>query len=67
MFAFLRTGVNKVYNVDKKVIGEGTFAKVRRATHRQTGEVVAVKTIYKDRIKDHKVRLRLPSCVLRYY
>ena len=56
MFAFLRSGVKKVYNVERHVIGEGSFAKVRRATHRQTGEAVAVKIVYKDRIKDHKVR-----------
>ena len=55
MFSFLRSGVKKVYDIEKQVIGEGTFAKVRRATHRQTGDIVAIKTVYKDRIKSHKV------------
>ncbi len=57
MFAFLRTGVKRVYEIDKEVIGSGKFATVRRAKHRQTGEEVAVKTIYKDRLKNDLVNL----------
>ena len=55
MFSFLRSGVKKHYSIDKKILGEGKFATVRRAVHRQTGQAVAVKTIFKDRIRKNKV------------
>lgn len=35
-----------------KVIGEGTFGKVRLGTHSLTGEKVAIKVLEKDRITD---------------
>jgi serine/threonine protein kinase len=55
MFSFLRSGVKKDYDIEKKILGEGKFATVRRASNRQTGQLVAVKTIFKDRIKKNKV------------
>jgi serine/threonine protein kinase len=59
MFSFLRTGIKKVYEIDKKVIGKGQFATVRRAVHRQTGQEVAVKKIHKDRLKKNMVSLNI--------
>mmetsp|Transcript_856 Transcript_856/g.2122 ORF Transcript_856/g.2122 Transcript_856/m.2122 type:complete len:450 (-) Transcript_856:31-1380(-) len=53
MFAFLRKGVRKTYDIDSSTIGRGSFAKVRRCVHRETGGVYAVKTVYKDRLKKH--------------
>ena len=35
-----------------KTIGEGTFGKVKKATHILTGESVAIKILEKDRIID---------------
>jgi serine/threonine protein kinase len=55
MFSFLRSGVKKDYEIEKKILGEGKFATVRRAVHRQTGQEVAVKTIFKERVKKNKV------------
>jgi serine/threonine protein kinase len=55
MFSFLRSGVKKDYDIEKKILGEGKFATVRKAVNRQTGQQVAVKTIFKDRIKKNKV------------
>jgi len=55
MFAFLRKGVRKTYDIDSSTIGRGSFAKVRRCVHRETGGVYAVKTVYKDRLKKHPV------------
>ena len=40
MFAFLRKGVKKNYEIDKKEIGKGQFATVRRGVHRKTGQVI---------------------------
>ncbi len=54
MFSFLRTGVKKDYDIEKKILGEGKFATVRKAVNRHTGQEVAVKTIFKDRIKKNK-------------
>eukprot|EP00826_Nyctotherus_ovalis_P063177 TRINITY_DN9243_c0_g1_i14.p1 TRINITY_DN9243_c0_g1~~TRINITY_DN9243_c0_g1_i14.p1 ORF type:complete len:577 (-),score=142.98 TRINITY_DN9243_c0_g1_i14:246-1976(-) len=36
----------------EKTIGEGTFGKVKLATHKLTGEKVAIKVLEKDRITD---------------
>lgn len=35
-----------------KTLGEGTFGKVKLATHKATGEMVAVKILEKDKILD---------------
>lgn len=35
-----------------KTLGEGTFGKVKLATHKLTGEVVAIKILEKDKIMD---------------
>lgn len=35
-----------------KTLGEGTFGKVKLATHKSTGEVVAIKILEKDKIMD---------------
>jgi serine/threonine protein kinase len=39
--------------------GEGSFAKVKLATHDLTGQTVAVKFIYKQKIKEDYVRRHL--------
>ena len=51
VFAFLRKGVKKHYEIDKKEIGKGKFATVKHAIHRQTRKEYALKTIYKNRLK----------------
>ncbi|XP_024520155.1 CBL-interacting protein kinase 23 [Selaginella moellendorffii] len=38
-----------------KTIGEGTFAKVRRATNLETGEQVAIKILDKEKVMRHKM------------
>ncbi len=53
-FDFLRKGIKADYAVSNEVLGEGKFAIVKKATHRQTGEEVAVKIIFKQRIKKNK-------------
>jgi serine/threonine protein kinase len=53
-FDFLRKGIKADYALSNEVLGEGKFAVVKRATHRQTGEDVAVKIIFKQRIKKNK-------------
>jgi serine/threonine protein kinase len=53
-FDFLRKGIKADYAVSNEVLGEGKFAIVKKATHRQTGEEVAVKIIFKERIKKNK-------------
>jgi 5'-AMP-activated protein kinase catalytic alpha subunit len=35
-----------------KTLGEGTFGKVKLATHKATGEMVAIKILEKDKILD---------------
>ena len=40
----------KNYFVDKTILGEGTFATVKRAVNRQTGEAFAFKIIQKNRL-----------------
>ena len=55
IFSFLRSGIKKDYDIEKTIIGEGKFATVRCAVHRHDGQKVAVKTIFKDRIKKNKV------------
>ena len=67
MFSFLRTGVKKDYDIEKKIIGEGKFATVRRAVHRQTGQQVAVKTIFKDRVKKNKAQNCCSELILVRY
>lgn len=42
-----------------RVLGEGAFAKVRLATHMVTGHLVAMKIVYKHKIKDDYVRANL--------
>jgi hypothetical protein len=53
-FDFLRKGIKADYAVSNEVLGEGKFAVVKKAIHRQTGEEVAVKIIFKQRIKKNK-------------
>ena len=43
----------------EKTVGEGAFAKVKLATHTLSGIQVAIKIIYKDRIKEEYVRRNL--------
>ena len=45
----------------KQIIGEGTFATVRLAINRQTGEKVAIKIIEKNKIshEEDKIRMKL--------
>lgn len=38
----------------KEKIGEGTFGKVYRAVHRETGIMRAIKLIYKNRVENSK-------------
>ena len=40
----------------KQVIGEGTFATVRLAINRQTGEQVAIKILDKNKIVNKKIK-----------
>jgi 5'-AMP-activated protein kinase catalytic alpha subunit len=35
-----------------KTLGEGSFSKVKLATHKSTGEVVAIKILEKEKIMD---------------
>jgi hypothetical protein len=56
MFGFLRRGVKKDYEIDKRAIGQGQFAIVRRAVRRETGREYAIKTIYKENLKKNVVR-----------
>ena len=42
-----------------KTLGEGTFGKVRIATHVLTGEKVAVKVLEKDRVTEVRMRVIL--------
>jgi hypothetical protein len=39
-FSFLRRGVKKNYEIDKKELGKGKFATVRRGVHRKSGQVM---------------------------
>ena len=50
-----------------KTLGEGAFAKVKLATHHLTGERVAIKIIYKHKIKEDYVRdnLHREGAILR--
>ena len=41
-----------ISNILEKTLGEGTFGKVKLATHTLTGEKVAIKILEKDRIID---------------
>jgi serine/threonine protein kinase len=54
-FDFLRKGIKADYAISNEVLGEGKFAIVKKAIHRQSGEEVAVKIIFKQRIKKNKV------------
>lgn len=40
------------WNLLGKTLGEGTFGKVKLATHILTGEKVAIKILEKDKIKE---------------
>jgi serine/threonine protein kinase len=48
-----RTRVGK-YEIGK-LLGEGTFAKVKLAKNKETGESVAIKVIDKEKILKHKM------------
>ena len=43
----------------KQIIGEGTFATVRLAINRQTGEKVAIKIIEKNKISHEEDKIRM--------
>ena len=43
----------------QRIIGCGTFGKVRRAVHRATGKSVAVKILNKNKIANKKDALRI--------
>jgi serine/threonine protein kinase len=49
----VRTRVGK-YELGK-TLGEGTFAKVKYARNRETGESVAIKVLDKEKILKHKM------------
>lgn len=51
--AILSERIDDLYEF-KNVVGEGGFGKVHTARHRRTGEVVAIKTLPKDRLKDQE-------------
>jgi hypothetical protein len=38
--SLFRKGVKKNYEIDKKELGKGQFATVRRGVHRKSGQVV---------------------------
>jgi 5'-AMP-activated protein kinase catalytic alpha subunit len=44
--------VKKRFNFKGKTLGEGTFGKVRQATHIPSGEKVAIKILEKDKVLD---------------
>lgn len=44
--------INEAYTFDEKALGKGTFGVVRRATHKMTKQVRAVKSILKNQIQD---------------
>jgi len=50
LFSFLKSsdGFKKEYDMNPKVLGQGKFAKVYRATHKATGQAYAIKVIQKD-------------------
>ena len=55
----------KNYFVDKAILGEGTFATVKRAVHRQTGQAVALKIIYKNRLMLKEVCATLTCGIIK--
>ena len=46
--SFLRRGVKKNYEIDKKEIGKGQFATVRRGTHRKTNQAMTLFHLLRD-------------------
>mmetsp|Transcript_41986 Transcript_41986/g.102937 ORF Transcript_41986/g.102937 Transcript_41986/m.102937 type:complete len:509 (+) Transcript_41986:169-1695(+) len=51
LFSFLQSGVKNVYDIDDRVLGEGKFAQVKKAKHKKSGRMYAVKIITKDKCK----------------
>lgn len=55
-----------MYEIDPKVLGRGHYGVVRKCTHRETGEVCAVKSINKKRISRPEVlkrEIQILKCV----
>eukprot|EP00439_Symbiodinium_sp_Y106_P032374 s499_g3.t2 len=51
--ALLNESIHNLYEF-LNVVGEGGFGTVHRAKHRRTGEIVAIKSISKDKLKDEE-------------
>lgn len=54
LFVFERSGdIHEDYEIQPKILGEGTFGIVRKAIEKDTGQVRAVKTIPKYKIRNY--------------
>ncbi|CAE7177967.1 CPK12 [Symbiodinium necroappetens] len=51
--ALVNESIHNLYEF-LNVVGEGGFGTVHRAKHRRTGEIVAIKSISKDKLKDEE-------------
>jgi calcium-dependent protein kinase len=53
-FVFERSGdISEDYDIHPKILGEGTFGYVRKATEKETKQIRAIKTIPKYKIKNY--------------